>query len=66
MCFVAKMDSMEGSSKRKTMKLARLDDALYLWLHRTISRCANILANIDGECFRAEWEDQSRRCAIQG
>ena len=28
------MDSTEGSSKRKTMKLAsdaRLDDALYLW-----------------------------------
>ena len=32
--FAATMDSTEGSSKRKTMKLAsdaRLDDALYLW-----------------------------------
>ena len=34
MCFGSKMDSTEGPSKRKTMKLAsdtRLDDALYLW-----------------------------------
>ena len=32
--FAAKMDSTEGSLKRKTMKLAsdtKLDDALYLW-----------------------------------
>ena len=44
--FAAKIDSTEGSLKRKTMKLAsdtKLDEALYLWLLRNDLRVYQFL-----------------------
>ena len=41
--FATKMDSVEGSLKRKTMKMAsdsKLDDAMYLWFAQ--KRCQGV------------------------